>query len=1382
MPSKVKVNFILCAIILAVAILFFSMHYYLKPSITGFVTGPPPVGDPSLVLNVTFDDSSDPWKDYSIYNHQFSAEGVVNRVDKQSCKWYGCLQSSEGYINSSTKFVLNDGFALDFWVNYRVKPSGSNSHGFFWIGSEADGEMKTCWENNLGFSCRLHRDSGGYFQVSAGAGTAAKSNQWYHYFIQYDGDNHVVWRNGVVLRNESAPHGNLAFSVGELMRIADARFGGSFDGYLDEFRLWNRSDFNSGDVLEFYTQKRKGTPPDLDIYVKSIKYTLPHNWAHSKNELVTGGNMDITFTIANAGIQNSNNFDYQLNLGEKSVCSGRVNVAAGGELNVTCSWATTEGFHQGNVLVDVQNEITEDNEVNNRQKVYVPFLNRPFVHFNLEEWEANLKPFSSNPSNEVAYDSYSWAQTFGCSPFNSGNGGNDVDPYGKKGRECAIGCLVNDYSGIQCNRALEHLMGWANRSSSSYTNVQAIHELFHVGVTYDILFPMLTSAQNNRISAQLHDICQQITSLGNTRPDLDDDSIIAGGNGPGFGAGMGGFCMSILGSHSENPTLIQELPQQYWGKNIPDEWADRQMRFLRAFKNDSWAKYQERISYKWYSQFHLVDNWFFEKKFGLSNLEDYQNAFCSMAREAVTETLDFTYNGDALRNNHDQNLRTVQAGDSHSFENIGSGSFVDFGILTFYGVLCDDPSTKEAILWLRNKIHQVGDGQNKYVDSYLYKQLYDEASGRATSPESVFPKVVFDNANDILTIRTNYTYTDDEVIQIDGGEEKGGGHSQAQGYYLYALGEPFLDYEQVPYEDDVRAETWKNGVSLQNAAQTSEGTSGTYSETCGSARLNQYYGMKDCSIPQYPSNYPNHRHFPLQYGGDLEDYVGTKNANFAGVYVWRPYKNADPVQEFFVKFGDLMAKRTIVSGNTEGKGIYHNFINIYDEFTETRDGTDLTFSRNGKNLDIDVVYSDAPFTLNGGDSGVRYCFFKTSCSGSKGGNGNYRRTYLHTASNDADFILAHHWYLNDQKQTITPLSGTDSGLQQGDNIIIFDTSNEGITSYGTKSTDGWAVAYNDNTKEIGTFNATTLTTDGFTLFTSSSPISIHLERTADVITVSANTMERNQYIDEPKQVSVTIDVRELTNNSGFTVRKEGVFVASSESGTTVTFTVETGQNGATYTIVGGSSGPSPPCTESWSCSSWSTCTNNIQTRTCTDLNNCGNLLPAGNTTKSCGAQSKSLRVSLDEGWNLVNNPYNLATPAVEDVFDPVSNDIDVVTAFDVEDGWDVYHFNSNIPSESFNITPGVAYRVKANKITSLMLNGVPANKTRTLTPGWHLVGLSLQENKSINMFLTKIRDKIGDLWSLESGSYQQHNADSVTTLETGKGIWIYVNESASLTG
>jgi hypothetical protein len=41
-----------------------------------------------------------------------------------------------------------------------------------------------------------------------------------------------------------------------------------------------------------------------------------------------------------------------------------------------------------------------------------------------------------------------------------------------------------------------------------------------------------------------------------------------------------------------------------------------------------------------------------------------------------------------------------------------------------------------------------------------------------------------------------------------------------------------------------------------------------------------------------------------------------------------------------------------------------------------------------------------------------------------------------------------------------------------------------------------------------------------------------------------------------------------------------------------------------------------PCTPQWQCNEWSSCTNGTQTRTCTDINQCGE--PDYNETQSCG--------------------------------------------------------------------------------------------------------------------------------------------------------------------
>lgn len=52
----------------------------------------------------------------------------------------------------------------------------------------------------------------------------------------------------------------------------------------------------------------------------------------------------------------------------------------------------------------------------------------------------------------------------------------------------------------------------------------------------------------------------------------------------------------------------------------------------------------------------------------------------------------------------------------------------------------------------------------------------------------------------------------------------------------------------------------------------------------------------------------------------------------------------------------------------------------------------------------------------------------------------------------------------------------------------------------------------------------------------------------------------------------------------------------------------------------------PACVENWQCTVWSNCSNNIQTRTCTDLNNCS-------TTLNKPATSRSCTVSCTENWS-----------------------------------------------------------------------------------------------------------------------------------------------------
>ena len=1131
----------------------------------------------NVIINLTFDSSGTPWDDTSNLDHTFSSHGTANWVNRSFCKWYGCINltaTSGDYLSSTAKWNnLDTGMAVSFWYYMTADPTDS-SQGFYQLGG--DSTFKWTQEGDYGYSTEW-RALTGKINDNVGSSKSSETNTWYHAFLQYDETRYTVWRNGILVRNISASYGDLNHTYGDLINIGAGIYGIDLIGYLDEFVLYNTT-FSDSEVLAIYNLRKDGTPPDLDVFVKDINYTLPINYSDSNNVLTQGGTMYIYFTLKNQGIENSNNFKWNITLEDNLICNGTSQLNAGEEKEFNCSWTTSTGFHKGYLNLNTSDD---DDTSNNAQRIYIPFIDRPWGHFSMDEWTNTIEPYSSNASNVIAYDSYGWSKGFTSEDFNNGWDGDNVDPRGKKGRENAQGCFLNDYDPTKdsCIRAKNHLFGWANRTVTTYTDVQAIHELIHVGMIYDLMMPNLTQAENELVAGQLHDICQQVTNLDNTRPDEDDKDYISGGNGWGFGSGMGGFCYLILGANKENPTMIQDRSQYYASGSIVDQWIDRETSYLEGYKNDSWAKYQEGWLYKFYSQYHLVENLFLQKRNNLSDLDEYQNALCAMGRELITDILDFNYNGETLRNDNDQLYRGVQRGDSYSYVDIGSGSFVSADIMTFYGVLCDDVEVKQSLLWLREKFHDKGEGDNGYISTYLHKQLVDEA-GSAVSPETNFPKFMFDNANDIITVRTNYTYVNDTIIQIDGGEEKGGGHSQAQGYYLYALGEPFLDFEQVPYEDDVRMDVWKNGISLQNTTQTVEGTGGVWKNNIGDYGYNQYYGND--GVAYYSTDYPNYRTFPLAYGGDIEDYVGTMNGDVMGAYNYRGYHNADPIKEYFVKFGDMLVKRTIVSGNTQGAGVYHNFINLYDEFNQTITGTTLLLERNdtNKNLKIDLIYSDDTMTMNGGETSISSCYGKTGCSGSERGNSNYARNYLYTTSDNIDFIIVHNWFYDGEEASFGSLTsffpdGSDKGVWNAitNDRIHFDVDNDGDSQFGDRKTDGWAMAWNDDTNQYAAFGATSyIDSSSTTLFTSNKKISFHVKHNTTINEVTVNTMDDvdSPGFDQSQTARITVDCNNQPYNANFIITNSNGddIEPVSEVDGVVTFDVISGQNSEVYTIIG----------------------------------------------------------------------------------------------------------------------------------------------------------------------------------------------------------------------
>ena len=343
----------------------------------------------------------------------------------------------------------------------------------------------------------------------------------------------------------------------------------------------------------------------------------------------------------------------------------------------------------------------------------------------------------------------------------------------------------------------------------------------------------------------------------------------------------------------------------------------------------------------------------------------------------------------------------------------------------------------------------------------------------------------------------------------------------------------------------------------------------------GQIGYDQYFGGENNVL--YPSQYPDGRAFPLSYGGDIEDYIGTTDSKFAGVYVWRPYNGTNPVNEFFVKYGDIIVKRTFLKDPTSTGEVYQNFIFINREFGFNINGLNMTQNLSSKRMDTKMVWtnisSNNAFKMGGGTTNITLSFTKT---GTADGSQNYSRVYYHTKNASADFIFYHHWYMNGEQINASAVLGTDNGVNFSNNIVVFDTDYNGYVNSSGKNSTGWALVWNDNNREIGAFNTTKICNNATScLFTSNQSLTAFLRRNSNQIEVTINTMEIRTGIDFPIDVNISINMSEMINNTNGTIKRnsDGIIISSTQNGEIVSFIASGGALSETFIISGNGTYP-----------------------------------------------------------------------------------------------------------------------------------------------------------------------------------------------------------------
>ncbi len=162
-------------------------------------------------------------------------------------------------------------------------------------------------------------------------------------------------------------------------------------------------------------------------------------------------------------------------------------------------------------------------------------------------------------------------------------------------------------------------------------------------------------------------------------------------------------------------------------------------------------------------------------------------------------------------------------------------------------------------------------------------------------------------------------------------------------------------------------------------------------------------------------------------------------------------------------------------------------------------------------------------------------------------------------------------------------------------------------------------------------------------------------------------------------------------------------------------------------------------------------------------------------------EGEEFTIELLKKWNLISIPFNLISNNIEEVFDQISEDIEVVWSYDA-DGWHVY--SPEGPSDLETIEPGYGYWVKATEDTELVVGGsllgpgpgVPPS--RPLEQGWNLIGhYGLSEKEAYCSLFSLVDTTAGHpLWSAlygyDASSDEFESINSWDLTYPGKGYWV----------
>jgi len=1156
------------------------------------------IASAELVVNLTFDDAGDCGYDDS-GRHSFTAQGSADCiVDRTICKWYGCadLTTNGGdYFSDVSNFTLTDDLTIGFWF-MPTQSTTIESQAFYELGTDLADDYLYAEEGDYGMSVRWNAalDEVG---ANAGSSKSSSTNLWSHYVATYNGSHYVLYKNGALIDEQAQSYGNLNYSDGGDFNVGLAIFGIDVIGYMDEFFGYNES-LSLSEVLAIYNLQKEGTPPELDLIV--VNHTLTdamnsmYDFSIVNNTLNESGVFNTFYTIKNIGNTSAGAFNTTVRINDSIICKNLTNsLAPFTTVTYECNIPKSVGFMRGVITVDSDHAINESdydggNDTNNNQSLYIDFREHPKIIPSMDL--AYLKSPGDNP----AKDAYDFLVNFVSEDFNPGWTADNVDPRGKKGYENAISCFLSSYSLADnaCTRARNHLEGWINTVDDwADGSVQSLHELEWVAKTYDVMFKNLTQAEAESYALNMSQICLSVYGKGNVRPDSDAPTVSAG-NGKGFGSGMAYPCSVGLGEYSDNPSNIYPSSDSAFSFSTIDEWYSRIDRHIKG--NLELSGFSEGVLYWNYATYHIMGLLWYDSQVSIANISaTNQENLCGRSKDAIYYYLDNTYDGNVLRGDLSSNARWITFGDTHSYDEVGEMDITGASMVSGFGLVCEEADITNAMFTVRNVMYDRADrtAYERPLESlYYYKTLEDSATNLTDEQMTSLYYYEVENAWDKYVLRDGYSYKNDTVIFFEGGDKPGFGHPNAEfELVVYALGEPFLDVPQVPFEDDVRTERWHNTISLSNS------TAPGYTEDAYDPPLNQPYG--GASNPLL-SIYPNGDYMPDTRRGILQNYYGLPSL-VGGAEMLQPYNGTtEDVTRRILVYDDMILDYFDYTRSSSGY-VQFNWLNIYDEFSPTIESDSIEWNRLGtnKNYNLSVLDTDVGLTIEGGNSSVLASSQKTGSANLDVYYGHYR--FYNTNTEGGKTIFLHHWYEGSDGTTIAKISsGNDVGVKINSVVdALLDTGNDGV-SWGIYNTDGWAIILNSTSIMVNNASWVDNTTHNLTLpYTPYSgnitlggapvPPDVNPPQISNLLVTSINTATQRITYDTDEAANATINYGLTTglgtdeNSFGFVTNHE-ITLSLLTSNTTYFFNItscDSSENCAingTYNFTTASASPVPP--------------------------------------------------------------------------------------------------------------------------------------------------------------------------------------------------------------